>query len=94
LERDAAKNYKADFARLEDELEDMEKVIEGVHDTASDSTVKYFANVIAMLLTVVDEYFINLDWLINGDEDRCTQSSSFAIGFAATPKWSPMARAT
>jgi len=69
LERDEAKDYKAAFERLSDEFEDIEKVIEGVHDTAKDSSIKWLAEVIFVLLTVIDDYFVNLDLLLNGDDD-------------------------
>ena len=74
MESHTTKDYKADFERLSDEFEDIEKVIEGVHDNASDTSVKWLAEVIFVLLGVIDEYFVNLDLLLNGDDDRCTQS--------------------
>jgi len=72
LERDEAKDYKPDFERMEDEFADIEKTIERIHDTAKDSSIKWLAEVIFVLLTVIDDYFVNLDLLLNGDDDRCT----------------------
>jgi hypothetical protein len=69
LERDAPKDYKAVFERLSDEFEDIEKVIEQVHDESKDSSIKWLAETIFVLLCVIDDYFVNLDLLLNGDDD-------------------------
>ena len=74
MESNATKDYKADFERMEDEFEDISKTIERIHDNAKDSSIKWLAEVIFVLLTVIDDYFVNLDLLLNGDDDRCTQS--------------------
>jgi hypothetical protein len=69
LERDAPKDYRAAFERLSDEFEDIEKVIEQVHDESKDSSIKWLAETIFVLLCVIDDYFVNLDLLLNGDDD-------------------------
>jgi len=69
LERDVPKDHKPDFERMEDEFADIEKTIERIHDTAKDSSIKWLAEVIFVLLTVIDDYFVNLDLLLNGDDD-------------------------
>jgi len=54
---------------MEDEFEDISKTIEHIHDNAKDSSIKWLAEVIFVLLTVIDDYFVNLDLLLNGDDD-------------------------
>jgi len=69
LERDAPKDYKAEFSRLEDDLEDIENTVTQLEREIDDKTVKRFYERIDMLVDWLENYILFLDDFLNGDDD-------------------------
>ena len=69
MERDAPKDYKAEFSRLEDDLEDIENTVTQLEREIDDKTVKRFYERIDMLVDWLENYILFLDDFLNGDDD-------------------------
>ena len=69
MERDVPKDYKAEFSRLEDDLEDIENTVNQLEKETGDKTVKRFYERIDMLVDWLENYILFLDDFLNGDDD-------------------------